>query len=320
MDVRLLPLTPQTFEPHPLHAPDRCWAETNCAVDLWIEILHAMDLTPEAALGFTATQDFEGDQFTFGKFPLGELQLLYGVRVRELSVYEPIERHMLTQMQRGRMCLVEVDPFFLPDTGIAAYRRQHGKTTIAPNYIDPENRRLEYFHNAGYYALEGEDFDGALRPPMPEGTLFRPYMEFTNLDPHPLEPKELRRRALQLYARHWANRPAQNPIRAFQQVAPGRTQALVGAGEQAFHDYAFHNLRMLGSNFELLGAGLAWLYGPEDPHVALCQVIAETAKAAQFQLARAVARARFDSFTQALDPAARAWDQLFDPAVALHAA
>ena len=85
MHVRLLPLTPQTFEPHPLHAPDRCWAETNCAIDLWIEILHAMELTPEAALGFAATQDFEGDQFTFGKFPPSELQLLFGVRVRELS-------------------------------------------------------------------------------------------------------------------------------------------------------------------------------------------------------------------------------------------
>ena len=320
MDVRLLPLTPETFQPHPLHAPDRCWAETNCAIDLWIEILHAMGLTPEAALGFTATQDFEGDQFTFGKFSLAELQLLFGVRVRELSVYEPIEQHILTQMQRGRMCLVEVDPYFLPDTGVAAYRRQHGKTTIAPNAIDVAGRRLEYFHNAGYYALEGEDFDGALRPPMPEGTLFRPYMEFTSLDPHPLAPKELRRRAGELYERHWAERPAQNPIRAFQQVAPSAAKALVGAGEQAFHDYAFHNLRMLGSNFELLGAGLAWLQGPDEPHVALCQAIAETAKAAQFQLARAVARRRFDGLAQALDPAAQAWDRLFDPAVALHAA
>ena len=320
MDVRLLPVTPQTFRCHPLHAPERCWAETNCSIDLWLEILHALGLTPEAALGFTATQDFEGDQFTFGKFLHAELQALFGIRVRELSVYEPIEVHILRQMQRGNMCLVEVDPFFLPDTGQAAYRRQHGKTTIAPNFIDLEGRRLEYFHNAGYCALEGEDFEGALRPPMPEGTLFRPYMEFTNLDPHPLSPAELRAAASELYARHWANRPAQNPIRAFQQVAPAQAAALVDGGEAAFHEFAFHNLRMLGSNFDLLGAGLAWLNGPADPRLALCEMIAETAKAAQFQLARAVARRRFDGFAQALDPAAQAWDRLFDPAAVLHAA
>ena len=320
MEARLLPLTPATFAPHALHAPDRCWAETNCAIDLWIEILHALRLQPQAALGFTAAQDFEGDQFTFGKFSLAELQLLFGLSVRELSVYEPIEAHILRQMQRGRMCLVEVDPWFLPDTGQAAYRRQHGKTTIAPNAIDLEGRRLEYFHNAGYYALEGADFDGALRPPQPDGVLFRPYMEFTNLDPRPLPAGELRARAAELYARHWASRPAANPIRAFQQVAPAQAEALAGAGEAAFHEFAFHNLRMLGSNFELLGAGLAWLEGPDDPRIALCQAIAETAKAAQFQLARAVARGRFDGFAQALDPAALAWDRLFDPAAVLHAA
>lgn len=320
MELRLLPLTPETFQPHPLHTPDRCWAETNCAIDLWVEILHALGLAPEAALGFTATQDFEGDQFTFGKFSPAELQLLFGLRVRELSVYEPIERHIVHQMQRGRMCLVEVDPYFLPDTGQAAYRRQHGKTTIAPNLIDVETRRLEYFHNAGYCRLEGDDFDGALRPPMPEGELFRPYMEFTSLDPHPLGPELLKARAAGLYARHWASRPDNNPIRAFQEVAPEQAQGLVEAGEAAFHEFAFHNLRMLGSNFELLGAGLAWLHGPADPRIGLCQTIAETAKAAQFQLARAVARKRFDGFARSLDPAAQAWDRLFDPTAVLHAA
>jgi hypothetical protein len=223
-------------------------------------------------------------------------------------------------MQRGRMCLVEVDPFYLPDTGVAAYRRQHGKTTIAPNRIDVAGRRLEYFHNAAYGRLEGEDFDGALRPATPHGDLFRPYVEFTSLEPRLPAPERLRAQAAELYALHWANRPAQNPIRAFQAVAPEQAAALVGAGEQAFHDYAFHNLRMLGSNFELLGAGLAWLDGPADPRIALCQIIAETAKAAQFQLARAVARGRFEGFAKALDAAAEAWERLFDPAAVQHAA
>ena len=320
MDVCLPALTLASFKPHPLHGPDRCWEETNCSIDLWIELLHAMGLPPEPALGFTARQDFEGDQFSFGKFPLAELQALFGLTVRELSVYRPIEQHLLLQMRRGRICLVEVDPYYLPDTGVAAYRRQHGKTAIAPNRMDIDARRLEYFHNAGYYALEGDDFDGALRPALADDVLFRPYAEFTNLDPRPLEPERLRALAAELYAWHWSQRPQSNPIRAFQAAAPAQAEALAGAGEPAFHDFAFHNLRMLGSNFELLGAGLAWLQGSGDPRIAHCQTIAETAKGAQFQLARAVARRRFDGFPQALDPAAQAWDRLFDPAVVRNAA
>jgi hypothetical protein len=319
--MHVLPhVTLATFAPHALHGPDSCWAETNCAIDLWIELLNALGLPPQAALGFTAQADFEGDQFTFGKFPLGELQALFGLNVRELSVYEPVERHIVEQMRRGRLCLVDVDPFHLPDTGVAAYRRLHGKTTIAPNRIDPGARRLEYFHNAGYFALEGEDYDSVLRPQTVHGVLLRPYAEFTNVDPHPMDPGELRAHAAQLYDWHWRRRPAANPIRAFQAQAPARVAALADAGEVAFHDFAFHNLRMLGSNFALLGAGLAWLKGPADARIAPCLRISETAKAAQFQLARVVAKRRCDAFAQALDPAADAWDQLFHSALARDAA
>jgi hypothetical protein len=321
MDVELFPeLSVDGFRPHALHASERCWVETNCSIDLWIELLHALGLPPEAALGFTARQDFEGDQFSFGKFPHAELQALFGLNVRELSIFRPLETQVLTQMRRGRLCLVEVDPFHLPDTGIAAYRRVHGKTTIAPNRIDADKRVLEYFHNGGYYRLEGEDYDGVLRPPGVAEGLFRPYTEFTNLDAQPLAPDALRALSAELYAWHLAHRPAENPIRAFQAVAGEQAEALAGAGEQAFHDYAFHNLRMLGSNFELLGAGLAWLQGPQDPRIACCQAIAETAKGAQFQLARAVARRRFEGFAQTLDPAVEAWERLFDQASARHAA
>jgi hypothetical protein len=320
MDAVLPHVTLESFSPHPLHAPDRCWPETNCSIDLWIELLNAMGLPPEPALAFAAGQDFEGDQFTFGKFSHAELQALFGLKVRELSVFRPVEAQILAQAERGRICLVEVDPFYLPDTGVAAYRREHGKTTVAVNRIDLANRRLEYFHNAAYAALEGEDFDGALRPTMADGMLFRPYVEFSNVDPRPLEPREMRRLAAELYAWRLAQRPAQNPIRSFQAAAPAQAEALAGAGEQAFHDFAFHNLRMLGSNFALLGAGLTWLQGADDPRVRACETIAETAKAAQFQLARAVARRRFDGFAQALDPAAEAWDRLFESGAVRHAA
>jgi len=44
--------------------------------------------------------------------------------------------------------------------------------------------------------------------------------------------------------------------------------------------------------------------------VASADVIAQTAKACQFQLARACARKKFDTLAGALEPAVEAWDQL----------
>jgi hypothetical protein len=311
-------VTVQNFRPHPLHGADRVWTETNCYIDLWIEILHALGLPPEAALGFAAAQDFEGDQFTFTKFPLEDLEALYGLKVQELAIYEPVARHVLRQMDRRRMCLVEVDSFYLPDTEGTSYRREHGKTTIAPNRLDPARRRLEYFHNAAYARLEGEDFDGIF-PAAPDGRpSFWPYVEFTTLEPIRRNPEALRVIAWEVFARHLTRRPAANPIRAFQDAAPEQVERLAGS-QAAFHTYAFHNLRLLGANFELLGSGLAWLQ-PDDARADLCRVIAETAKTAQFQLARAVVGRRLGDFARTLEPAADAWDALFGAARARDAA
>jgi hypothetical protein len=308
----------QSFRPHALHGPDRVWTETNCYIDLWIEILHGLGLPPEAALGFTAAQDFEGDQFTFTKFPLEDLETLFGLKATELAIYEPVEQHVLRQMERKRMCLVEVDPFFLPDTEGASYRFEHGKTTIAPNRLDPDARRLEYFHNASYAVAEGDDFDGIF--PSWEGGRpgMWPYVEFTTLEPVRRDAEALRAIAWEVFAWHLTRRPKSNPIRAFQAAAPEQIERLNGS-EQSFHAYAFHNLRLMGANFELLGSGLAWLQAG-DPRAQLCRRIAETAKTAQFQLARTVLRRKLDGFAPTLDPAAEAWDALFDVAQARDAA
>ncbi|THD80563.1 MAG: DUF1839 family protein [Phenylobacterium sp.] len=314
MKACLPQVTVQSFRPHVLHGLDRCWAETNCYIDLWIEILHALGLPPEAALGFTAAQDFEGDQFTFTKFPLEDLETLYGLKATELAIYEPVERHVLRQMARRRMCLVEVDPYFLPDTDGTSYRREHGKTTIAPNRLDPQRKRLEYFHNGAYAVAEGEDFDGIFPAWGEERPGMWPYVEFTTLEPIRRAPLALKAIAGEVFAWHWGRRPQANPIRAFQAAAPEQIERLAGS-EQAFHAYAFHNLRLLGANFELLGSGLAWL-NPEDSRAGLCRKIAETAKTAQFQLARTVARRKLGSFAPTLEPAAEAWEELFTAAQA----
>ncbi len=301
-----------TYGSHPLHSIERCWPETNCYIDVWIEILHALDLPPEAALGFTARQDFEGDQFTFTKFQLYDLEVLFGLNVQELSLYEPVERHVARQMERGRMCLVEADPYFLPDTGAAAHRIRHGKTTIAVNRIDLDRRRMEYFHGVGYYALEKDDFDGLFRAPPRDSAPLRPYTEFTTLTPVRRAESELRRMASERLEHHWRQRPDANPVRTFQAVLPERAAALADQGQDAFHDFAFHNLRLLGANFALLGSALDWLSDGDDSRATHCRRIAECAKTAQFQLAKALARRRFDGLGACLDAAAAAWDDLFE--------
>jgi hypothetical protein len=305
-------LDPAAYRPHPLHAAERAWPETNCYVDLWIEVLAAMGAEPRAMLGFTAAQDFEGDQFTFFKAPLEDLEALYRLRVGELALYKAAEDHVAVQIARGRLCLVEVDGFHLPDTQGVSYGVEHGKTTVAVNRLDIAGRRMEYFHNGGYFALEGRDFDGVFQHPADPERPFLPYTEFAKLPAALPGEAELRARAAAILRGHLARRPAANPVRAFQAVIADQAAALGERPFAAFHRYAFNTLRQLGANFELMGDHLAWLGGADPRALDACRAIADTAKAAQFQLARAVMHKRSAALASALAPAADAYDQLFD--------
>ncbi len=46
----VLPLDPSAYTPHALHAAERMWPETNCYVDLWIEVLSALGQHPKPCL------------------------------------------------------------------------------------------------------------------------------------------------------------------------------------------------------------------------------------------------------------------------------
>ena len=150
--------------PHPLHATERIWTETNCYVDVWIEVLHALGLDPVAAAAFTLSCDFEGDQWTFFKYPPEDLRGLYGIEVAELNVWRPVVDHVGEQLALGRLCTVEVDAWFLPDTRGVSYRVEHVKTTIVPTRLDRAGRRLDYFHNAGLFTLDRRRFRRRLPP------------------------------------------------------------------------------------------------------------------------------------------------------------
>jgi hypothetical protein len=311
--VQVIPrhLDPEHYVAHALHDSARDWPETNCYVDLWIEILNASGLVPEAALGFTVEQDFEGDHFTFFKFPPEDLAALYGLHVRELALYDRLERHLAEQAARGHLTLVEVDAVHLPDTRGVSYQLEHSKTTIAIQAIDPAAHRLHYFHNAGFFALDGADYD-AIMASDAQGMF--PYTEFVKRRGEPLAPAALAQRACTLLDEHMLFAPRENPVRRFA-AAIEEQAAQVSARDPAFfHKYAFNTLRQLGANFELLGGHLDWLtaQGERGFEGAIegCRTISGTAKTFQFQLARATARNRIAGLGAMLEGLGNAHDDV----------
>lgn len=311
----MLALDPATHRRHALHGPDRRWPQTNCWTDLWIEIVAALGNDPHAMLGFTVTQDYEGDQATFFKVPTEDMERLYGLRLLELSIFDRLEAHVVEQCARDRIVVVEVDGHFLPDTLGVSYRTTHPKTTIGITRIDPEGRRLDYFHNDGFFALEGEDYEGifgrAGEPVAPE-KLF-PYCEFVKVPAHP-PARDLRAEALALLAHHLARRPRANPLAAWAADFPRHAADLATRPQEWFHIYAFNLPRQYGANFELLASHLAWLREKGetglDAAIVAAEEIAETAKVFQFKLARAMARKKFDGLVEMIETMAAAWERI----------
>ncbi len=304
---------------HALHLPERDWPQTNCYVDLWIEVLYAAQLPPEAALGFTVAQDFEGDHFTFFKYPPEDLESLHGVRVQELAIFDTLEAHVLGQIARGHLSLVEVDGFHLPDTVGVSYRLEHTKTTIAINRLDVEGRGMDYFHNDGFFALSGDNFDGIFgRLPAQKAQADRlfPYVEFAKFPPAgsavSLSGEALRKAAAANLQRHMARAPKANPVRAWQTAIGSDARDLAQRPSAAFHKYAFNTARQMGANFELLASHLDWLTAQGETGFEAARrgaaALSSAAKSLQFQLARAVTRKKFDGLEALLEPMAGHYD------------
>jgi Domain of unknown function (DUF1839) len=306
--VSLWGVDPATYEPHRLHATGRTYLETNCYADVLIELLHARGDEPLAMLGFIARTDWETDQFTYFKPPHADLDRLFGIDVHEMLPYRPLPEQIEALLASGRTVLVEIDAWYLPDTAATSYRREHLKTTVAPEMIDREGERLRYFHNAGFFELDGEDYRGAFRM-LPHFTddVMEPFVEVVSFDAGPrLTGEALRECARDLLAGHYARRPGRNPFLAW----AGRLEAdlprlLAGAAED-YHAYAFVTVRMVGSAFELLADHVEWVLGARGEAAAgALRRIVEGSKTVSFRLAR---RRPFDP-RPALAELARAWDQ-----------
>jgi len=308
-----LRVDPASYERHALHGPSTIWPEKNCYVDLWIELLHALDLDPHAMLAFTPAIDFEGDQFTFYKPPHAELRRLYGVDVQELTVWRPLHLHALEHLAAGRLISVEADAYWLPDTAGTDYRHKHTKTTIVLADIDMAARRLVYFHNAGCFSLDGEDFDRTFRLGLPADPTYMPlFAEFVRVDRRIARDGDtLRAQSSALLTEHLAWAPTHNPVSRFAERFAADLPSLREEGLDHYHAWAFATVRQLGSAFELAARHLAWLgaQAPAGAETAREQfdAIATSAKTLILKLARVVTSRKPVDAVALFDDMASAW-------------
>jgi hypothetical protein len=310
VNARLFPIDPRSYLAHGIHRDERAWPETNCYVDLWIELLHALGLEPVAVMAFTVAIDYEGDQWTFFKFPLEDIFETFGIDTMELQVWKPLPQAILTQLSRGRPVIVEVDSFHLPDTQGVSYGLEHVKTSIAAQSIDPDADRLGYFHGRGYYEVTGADYAGLFqRNEPPDPRRLPPYFEVVKLEQlrRPGEA-ELRRLARAQLRKHVARRPRKNPVRAFADDFARDLEWLRAQALPAFHQYSFATLRQLGANCECAATFLRWLGGGAEQAAAAFEEISTTAKSMQFRLARVPGGKKPYDGREPLESMAAAWD------------
>ena len=299
--ISLLGLDPASYRPHPLHDGERTYQQTNCFADAVIELVAAAGHEPEAMLAGTAAVDFEVDQWTFFKPAPEDLLGLYGLDMHEMQPYRSLAEQTATRLAVGQSVMPEVDSFYLPDVAATAYRTDHVKSSIVIEAIDLDGKVLRYFHNAGYYELAGEDFDGLFGAPA-----LPPYVELVRLGAGPaLSGPALRGAARSLLGTYLAHRPSDNPFERFLAALEADLPRLLEGDEADYHGYAFHNPRMAGASFELLASHVRWLLADEGEKAAaaLDDVVGGT-KMLLFRLAR---RRAFD-LAAVIGPMAEGWE------------
>jgi hypothetical protein len=301
---------PATYRPHRLHSSSRSYQETNCYADLLIELLHGCRFEPLAAFGHLVRMDFEGDQWTFFKPPPEDLELLYGIDIHEMQPYRPLPRQIAEQIAQGRTIIVELDSWYLPDTAATSYRREHVKTSVAADAIDPEAEVLRYFHGTGLHELREEDYRGVFRVGETAPEMLPPYTEIVRFDAgEPLTGEQLRGAARRLLIGHLARRPRSNPFERFGASLTVALDGLLSAELEAYHAYAFATVRMAGSAFEVAADHAGWLLGERAaPVQSAMGEIVEGCKALSFRLAR---RRAFDP-APSIATLAAAWQTAID--------
>ncbi|MET3373551.1 hypothetical protein ABIC89_002613 [Variovorax boronicumulans] len=315
--VRIGPLAnldAKEYKCHALHSDDVVWREKNCYIDVWIELLHAHGLAPEAMLPFVIGIDFEEDQWTFCKPSHDDLYEIYGVMVNELTVWRPLLEHALEHMSRGSFIITEAPAFWLPDTASTDYRQNHTKTSIAFSHIDAVRQRMGYFHNAGHFFLSGEDFIQLFQLDASTHPVCLPlYAESVRFGHGPSVPADaLRAASRTLWRKHLKRAPSSNPVLRFARRFALDLPAMREQGLAHYNAWAFATVRQLGAAFELAAQSLQWLGNGGE---AECPVAAQAfmqialdAKAMIFKGARAIMLNRpLDPLT-GLEKSAASWE------------
>lgn len=310
--MKVLDLDADRYTRHMLHAEDRLWVEKNCYVDIWIELVHALGCEPLAMLPFVNAIDFLGDQWVFFKPKHDELYALYGIDVQELNCWRPLIEHAEEHLGSGRLIASEADAWWLPDTTGTDYRNQHTKSSIILNDFDIANRKLGYFHNAGYFGLDGEDFARTFRLDIASDPAFMPfYAELVRIDRLRLLPDaELKRHSASLLEKHVAEMPADNPVERFAARFRRDLPTLQDRGLAYYHAWAFATVRQLGAAAELSALHLRWLDPKRHATAAdAWESISQGAKTFILKAARAVNSRRPLDASPYFDAWAGAWQQ-----------
>ena len=319
----VIPIDPSTYKNHFTHGEERTWSESNCYVDLWTELLNGLGLDPVACMPFTLDLDFEGDQWTFFKYPLEDIRQIYGLDVNELNVWQPhrLVHHCIEQAAMGRSTIVEIDAHYLPDTSGTTYHTGHEKTSIAIVDLDVEAKRCVYFHAKSAYLLSGDDFAGAFRLDLPADAVnLPPYVETVRMHAmKKLGAHELAKESIALLRQHLARRP-NDPFARFRGRFMEDVEWLKNEDLGVFHGYAFACLRQIGASYELASTYMKWLEERGEkgllPIAEKLEQISTSAKSVQFNLARVVRAKKKADFAPMLDTMQAAWGSAMNDLVA----
>ena len=193
------------------------------------------------------------------------------------------------------------------------YRTQHTKSTIVITDVDVENKRLGYFHNAGYFELSGEDFDRTFRldadgKPIVDPAFMPFFAELVRIDRVvKRSPDELRALSKQMLARHLARKPTTNPVKRFAARFMKDLPEMQAKGLPHYHAWAFATVRQLGASAELMAQWLKWVEGSAAA-IAAYETLSAGCKAFILKAARAVnSKKPFDP-SATFDEWAAAWE------------
>ena len=296
---------------HDWHRGERIWSTTNAHLDVWIELLHALELDPAAVLMPTLCVDFNGDQWSFTSICPSDLWACYGIAVEDLIVWRPLLAHLVEQLDRGNAVLVEVDAFHLPDMMGSSYQREHAKTLIAVTGYDRHAHRMRYLHGSAGATVGGGDLDALMTAGI-GGAQLPPHAQIVKLDRIAHRTVSERAQVGVALARFHATRiPAANPVRAFGEALRAHGAWLAGGDAEHYQRWAFATLHQCGSSFELGADVCDWL-GTHDEAVGDAarhlRLLAHSARGLHQRLVRVSQSGRMPDVTLTVEEMARSWD------------